>query len=82
MSLCRAYNVDSLTFGPDYILPKPFDKRLLRTVAPAIAKAAAESGCARSPITDYEEYGRHLSTLIEDNDAYIINLLDPDRQHC
>ena len=68
-SLCRAYGVDRLTFGRDYILPKPFDKRLLKTVAPAIAKAAAESGVARRPIEDYDIYADHLTTLIEDNDA-------------
>ena len=81
-SLCKAYGVESLTFGKDYILPKPYDKRLLRTVAPAIAKAAAESGVARQPIADYEAYANHLSTLIKDNDAYIVNLLDPTGTHC
>ena len=81
-SLCKAYGVKSLEFGADYILPKPFDKRLLQTVAPAIAKAAAESGVARCPIKDYDTYSNHLSTLIEDNDAYIVGLLDPDGEHC
>ena len=81
-SLCRAYGVDRLTFGRDYILPKPFDKRLLKTVAPAIAKAAAESGVARRPIEDYDIYADHLTTLIEDNDAYIVRLLDPNGYHC
>jgi malate dehydrogenase (oxaloacetate-decarboxylating)(NADP+) len=81
-SLCRAYGVDRLTFGRDYILPKPFDKRLLKTVAPAIAKAAAESGVARRPIEDYDIYADHLTTLIEDNDAYIVRLLDPNGDHC
>ncbi len=81
-SLCMAYKVDSLQFGRDYILPKPFDKRLLKTVAPAIAKAAAESGVARHPISDYKAYAEHLTTLIEDNDAYIVNLLDPNGLHC
>lgn len=81
-SLCMAYGVESLEFGVDYILPKPFDKRLLKTVAPAIAKAAAESGVAKAPISDYEAYAAHLTTLIEDNDAYIVGLLDPDGQHC
>lgn len=75
-SLCKAYGVEALSFGKDYILPKPFDKRLLKTVAPAIAKAAAESGVARMPISDYEAYAKHLETLIEDNDAYIVKLLD------
>ena len=57
-------------------------KRLLKTVAPAIAKAAAESGAARRPIADYEAYATHLTTLIEDNDAYIVKLLDPNGDHC
>lgn len=81
-SLCMAYGVKSLEFGHDYILPKPFDKRLLKTVAPAIAKAAAESGIAKAPIKDYEAYANHLTTLIEDNDAYIVGLLDPNGNHC
>lgn len=81
-SLCMAYGVKSLEFGHDYILPKPFDKRLLKTVAPAIAKAAAESGIAKAPIKDYEAYANHLTTLIEDNDAYIAGLLDPNGNHC
>lgn len=81
-SLCRAYGVDSLVFGRDYILPKPFDKRLLQNVAPAIAKAAAESGVAKCPIKDYDAYKLHLSTLIEDNDAYIVSLLDQKGNHC
>ena len=81
-SLCMAYGVSDLKFGADYILPKPFDKRLLKTVAPAIAKAAAESGVAKHPISDYEAYAEHLTTLIEDNDAYIVRLLDPNGEHC
>ena len=79
-SLCKAYGVGSLTFGRDYILPKPFDKRLLCTVAPAIARAAVESGVAREPISDYDAYVDHLATLIEDNDAYIVELLDRDAE--
>jgi len=81
-SLCRAYGVKHLSFGKEYILPKPFDKRLLRTVAPAIARAAEVSGVARCRISDYDEYARHLETLIEDNDAYIVKLLDQSGEHC
>jgi len=44
----EAYDLDSLTFGPDYIIPKPFDSRLIATVAPAVAQAAIDSGVARS----------------------------------
>lgn len=61
-----AYGIGKLEFGRDYILPKPLDPRLLTTVAPAVARAAAESGVARRPITnwvDYEERLRHLMGL-------------------
>ena len=80
--LANAYGVHSLEFGRDYILPKPFDKRLLWSVAPAIAQAADQSGVARRPIRDIESYRRHLHTLISDNDAYIVKLLDPQGMHC
>lgn len=48
-----AYGVDKLEFGPDYIIPKPFDPRLISTVAPAVAKAAIDSGVAR---IDYQPF--------------------------
>lgn len=74
-SLKRAYGVKELAFGREYILPKPFDKRLLPTVAPVIAQAAADSGVARHPVADLDAYARHLETLIESNDAYIVKLI-------
>ena len=49
-----AYNEKTISFGPHYIIPKPLDPRLLSTVAPAVAKAAMESGVAKYPITDWE----------------------------
>ncbi|MBK7308475.1 MAG: NADP-dependent malic enzyme [Chitinophagaceae bacterium] len=51
-----AYNEKTITFGPTYIIPKPLDPRLLSTVAPAVAKAAIESGVAKYPITDWDKY--------------------------
>ncbi len=51
-----AYNEKTLNFGEDYIIPKPVDPRLLSTVAPAVAKAAIESGVARTIITDWDAY--------------------------
>ncbi|HEU4471390.1 MAG TPA: NADP-dependent malic enzyme, partial [Flavisolibacter sp.] len=56
-----AYNAKTITFGPDYIIPKPLDPRLLSTVAPAVAKAAIESGVAQKPITDWEAYSNDLN---------------------
>jgi malate dehydrogenase (oxaloacetate-decarboxylating)(NADP+) len=56
-----AYNEKDISFGSNYIIPKPLDPRLLVTVAPAVAKAAMESGVARRPITDWEAYEVELS---------------------
>ena len=56
-----AYNATDISFGRNYIIPKPLDPRLLITVAPAVAKAAMESGVARKPITDWDAYEVELS---------------------
>ena len=56
-----AYNAKNISFGADYIIPKPLDPRLLSTVAPAVAKAAIESGVAQKPITDWESYVTDLN---------------------
>lgn len=56
----QAYNGEDFTFGRDYILPKPFDKRLLYRVSPAVAKAAIESGVAKRIITDWTAYDEEL----------------------
>lgn len=55
-----AYNQKNITFGKDYIIPKPLDFRLITAVAPAVAKAAMDSGIARYPITDWEAYHEEL----------------------
>lgn len=51
-----AYNTPSMTFGPDYFIPKPLDPRLISTVAPAVAKAAVDSGVAQNPIKNWGQY--------------------------
>jgi malate dehydrogenase (oxaloacetate-decarboxylating)(NADP+) len=56
-----AYNEKNISFGPVYIIPKPMDPRLLSTVAPAVAKAAMESGVAKYPIQDWEAYKLSLN---------------------
>jgi malate dehydrogenase (oxaloacetate-decarboxylating)(NADP+) len=56
-----AYNQHSISFGPEYIIPKPLDPRLLSTVAPAVAKAAVESGVAQKLITNWEAYELELN---------------------
>ena len=56
-----AYNQTSMSFGPEYIIPKPLDPRLLATVAPAVAKAAVDSGVAQKPIQNWDAYTLQLN---------------------
>lgn len=69
-----AYGEMKLNFGRDYIIPKPFDPRLIATVPPAVAKAAIESGVAKSPITNWENYQDDLYERMG-SDNKIIRLL-------
>ncbi len=62
-SVSRAYSGQKFTFGPEYIIPKPFDPRVLLWVAPAVAKAAMDSGVARQPIADMKAYIERLEGL-------------------
>ena len=62
-SVSRAYQDEVFRFGPNYILPKPFDMRVLTRVAPAVAKAAMESDVAQNPITDFEKYKLKLASF-------------------
>ncbi len=66
-SVLRAYNIKNLVFGKEYIIPKPVDPRLISTVAPAVAKAAMESGIAKYPITDWEAYKKSLDRRLSDH---------------
>ncbi len=59
-----AYQGEQLSFGPDYLIPKPFDPRLMGIVAPAVAKAAMETGVAERPIEDLEAYKRKLDASV------------------
>ena len=59
-----AYNLENIRYGRDYILPKPLDPRLLSAVAPAVAKAAMDSGAARRHVTDWEDYEEHLQEMM------------------
>ncbi|MBB3560388.1 malate dehydrogenase (oxaloacetate-decarboxylating)(NADP+) [Rhizobium sp. BK512] len=60
----RAYSGETPVFGPDYLIPSPFDPRLILRIAPAVAKAAAESGVARRPITDFDAYLDQLNRFV------------------
>ncbi|HEY5899203.1 MAG TPA: NADP-dependent malic enzyme [Burkholderiales bacterium] len=59
-----AYGIEALSFGPDYIIPRPFDPRLIARVAPAVAQAAMDSGVASRPIADLEAYRQSLTQFV------------------
>ena len=65
------YGSRNLTFGPDYIIPKPFDPRLIYTVAPAVAKAAMESGVAKKSIDNWASYENDLRNRLGLDDKFI-----------
>ena len=62
--VATAYAGKELVFGPDYLIPTPFDSRLILRIAPAVAKAAEESGVAERPIQDFEAYHQQLSRFV------------------
>ena len=59
-----AYGIGNISFGPEYLIPKPFDPRLIAKVAPAVAKAAMDSGVATQPITDWHAYRGSLEQFV------------------
>jgi malate dehydrogenase (oxaloacetate-decarboxylating)(NADP+) len=60
----RAYSGDTPSFGPNYLIPSPFDQRLILRIAPAVARAAAETGVATRPITDFDAYLDQLNRFV------------------
>ena len=62
--VASAYAGATLVFGPEYLIPKPFDPRLMMRIAPAVARAAAESGVAQRPITDWDAYAERLQAFV------------------
>jgi malate dehydrogenase (oxaloacetate-decarboxylating)(NADP+) len=62
--VAAAYAGEVLAFGPEYLIPKPFDPRLMIKIAPAVAKAAAQSGVAQRPIQDFEAYREKLQSFV------------------
>lgn len=61
----QAYDVTDLSFGREYIIPKPVDKRLIKNISIAIAKAAVKTGVARMPITDWDKYAEELDNRVK-----------------
>ena len=62
--VAAAYTGEHLAFGPEYLIPKPFDPRLMMKIAPAVAKAAADSGVALRPIADMDAYRQKLQSFV------------------
>ena len=62
--VAHAYNVENLRFGPEYLIPKPFDPRLIVMIAPAVAKAAMDTGVATRPLTDLDAYVEKLTQFV------------------
>ncbi|MFI3279407.1 MAG: NADP-dependent malic enzyme [Rikenellaceae bacterium] len=80
----EAYKVNNFTFGRDYFIPKPVDPRLITEVSVAVAKAAMESGVARTTISDWDDYRKHLKVLMGQESTLVNQLhetarLDPQR---
>ncbi|MEM7748473.1 MAG: NADP-dependent malic enzyme [Pseudomonadota bacterium] len=75
-----AYGEDSLHFGPKYIIPKPFDPRLITEIAPAVAKAAMDTGVATRPIEDFEAYRQKLSGFVYQSGFVMKPMFDQARR--
>ena len=78
-SVLTAYGLETLEFGPDYLIPKPFDPRVLLWVAPAVAQAAADTGVAKQPIEDIEAYRARLESMLERSKEVIRPLINRAR---
>ena len=76
-----AYQVNNLTFGPTYFIPKPVDPRLITEVSAAVARAAIDSGAARREITDWDEYRNHLREMLGQETKLTQKLYDTARKH-
>lgn len=74
-NVSKAYSGEIFQFGPNYIIPKPFDLRVLTRVAPAVAKAAMDSRVARRPIKDFKKYIRDLETFQSESRAFVRNVI-------
>ena len=72
----RAYSGRRLRYGPEYVMPVPFDPRLISAVSSAVAQAAMDSGVARKPIADMDEYRRQLSGRLDPTSHWLQSLFD------
>ncbi len=78
-TVLRAYGNTLMHFGPEYILPKPFDPRLIEVIPAAVAKAATDTGVARSPISDLKTYAQNLAGRIDQSRTFMRLIVDKAR---
>jgi malate dehydrogenase (oxaloacetate-decarboxylating)(NADP+) len=79
--VANTYQGESLTFGPNYLIPKPFDQRLILKIAPAVAKAAMDSGVALEPIEDWEAYHQKLNAFVFRSGLFMKPVFDKAREN-
>jgi len=79
--VASAYGAEGLRFGPQYLLPKPFDPRLIERIAPAVAQAAMDSGVATRPITDMNGYRARLRRFVYQSGAAMEPVFDAARKN-
>lgn len=80
-SVSSAYGDRQFSFGEDYIIPKPFDPRVIVTVAPAVAKAAMETGVAKKPIEDFDKYKEDLESMDSYKRGFIRSRINQIKSH-
>ncbi len=78
--VANAYHGESLTFGPEYLIPKPFDQRLIMEIAPAVAQAAMDTGVALRPIEDMRAYRQKLASFVFRSGMFMKPVFDIARQ--
>ncbi|ACT11808.1 MULTISPECIES: NADP-dependent oxaloacetate-decarboxylating malate dehydrogenase [Pectobacterium] len=78
--VASAYGDQDLSFGPDYLIPKPFDPRLIIKIAPAVAKAAMDSGVATRPIEDFDAYIEKLTQFVYKTNLFMKPIFAQARQ--
>ncbi|WP_440862715.1 NADP-dependent oxaloacetate-decarboxylating malate dehydrogenase [Symbiopectobacterium purcellii] len=78
--VASAYGDQELSFGPEYLIPKPFDPRLIIKIAPAVAKAAMDSGVATRPIADFDAYIEKLTQFVYKTNLFMKPIFSQARQ--
>jgi malate dehydrogenase (oxaloacetate-decarboxylating)(NADP+) len=81
-AVAAAYGGQAPTFGPDYLIPKPFDPRLIMHIAPAVARAAMEAGVARKPIENFEAYKHELERFVFRSGQLLRPVIEVARKAC